>query len=469
MARLAEIPYRPRNWARPFHASFKRFAALVLHRRAGKTTCVVNHHLRAAIDDDWERRRLKYLRPTLTPTDIEELIHPPGGRHYGHVMPTRVQAKVVAWDKLKYYAECVEGRPNESELLYRLPNGNKIQLFSAEDPDALRGPAFSGLSFDEYSQQPRNIFSEVLSKALGDHLGYALFAGTIKGKDHLYETHEAAKHSNEWFALWQDIDRSLETEDDITIQVLDQAKADDSKLVEQRLMTPEEFAQEWYLSIEAAIKGAYYAKEMADLRKLGHLCRVPYDPALPVDTDWDLGIDAMAIWFSQRTRTGEVRLIDYHEDVGGGLVECVKALRGQSGNAAADLRRSRYVYGEHWAPHDIEVREITSGTTRRQAARDLGLNFRVTPKRDIAEGITAVKLLLPRCYFDEQNTERGVDCLRQYKKMWQPALQQFSAKPVHDWTSHAADAFRGLAVRYKLPREREPKIAGPSRVVSAWS
>ena len=160
----------------------------------------------------------------LTESELKELINPPGGRHYGHIMPLRTQAKLVVWDKLKYYAATIPGvKFNESELLVRYPKGHKFQLFGADDPDSLRGPAFSGLSFDEYSQQPRNIFSEVLSKALGDHLGYAVFVGTIKGRDHLFQTYEAAKVSPDWFALWQDIDRSIATEEGVTIKLLEQA------------------------------------------------------------------------------------------------------------------------------------------------------------------------------------------------------------------------------------------------------
>jgi hypothetical protein len=75
----------------------------------------------------------------------------------------------------------------------------------------------------------------VLSKALGDHLGYAVFVGTIKGKDHLFQTWDAArKDPSLWFALWQDVDRSLATEDGITIQLLKQAMADDQKLIARR-------------------------------------------------------------------------------------------------------------------------------------------------------------------------------------------------------------------------------------------
>lgn len=462
MAGVIELPYKPRNWARKFHASFRRFAAIVLHRRAGKTTCVINHHLRAAISDDWERQRLLFLRPSLTPTDLDELIHPPGGRHYGHIMPTRVQAKVVVWDKLKYYAELVQGKPNESELLYRLPNGNKIQLFGADDPDALRGPAFSGLSFDEFSQQPRNIFSEVLSKALGDHLGYATFLGTIKGKDHLYEHYEAAKLSDDWFSLWQDIDASVATEDGITVQLLQQAMEDDLKLVEQGLMTRDEFDQEWYLSAEAAIKGAFFGKEMAAAKVAGRITRVPFDPALPVDTDWDLGIDDnMSIWFSQSPRSGEVRLIDYYENSGEGFPHYVRVL--------ADRQRDeKYVYGKHYPPHDIAVRELGTGKSRKETAANLGLRFEnPVPPLDFVDGIDAARLLLARCWFDAEKAKRGIECLRQYRKTFNQRLQEFSGQAVHNWASHGADAFRGLAVRHKQPAIVQAATA-PYVPKSAW-
>jgi hypothetical protein len=96
--KVVEIPYLPRKWAQGFHASFCRFAALVLHRRAGKTTAVINHHQRAALDNAWEQKRLLSLRPDLSQAELAELINPPGGRHYGHVMPQRNQAKMVVWD-----------------------------------------------------------------------------------------------------------------------------------------------------------------------------------------------------------------------------------------------------------------------------------------------------------------------------------------------------------------------------------
>lgn len=454
--RAITIPYKPRVWAQAFHDSMARFAALVLHRRAGKTTGVLNHHLRAALDDDWERRRLLSIRPDLTEKELAELIKPPGGRHYGHILPTLKQAKSVAWDKLKYYAEVVPGgKPNESELMIRLPNGNKVQLFGADNPDSFRGMAFSGLSFDEYSQMAENIFSEVLSKALADHLGYAVWLGTIKGKDHLYRTWEAFSQSSENFALWQDIDRSLATEDGVTIKVLETAMQDDLKLVAQGLMLQDEFDQEWFLSIEAAIQGAWYRKEISAAQKEGRITDVPWDPALPVDTDWDIGmVDAATLIFSQSTRSGQVRIIDYEEAEGEPLPYFLRKMK--------EGTRSQYTYGKHWPPHDSIVKDFGTGKSTWDVARELGLKFEFPVQApSVLAGIDAGRLLMAKCWFDKTRCARLIECLRQYRKTFNTRLDTFTAVPVHNQFSHGADAYRGLAVRHKTPEEKRKQSASP--------
>jgi hypothetical protein len=224
---------------------------------------------------------------------------------------------------------------------------------------------------------------------------------------------------------------------------------DERKLVRDGVMTQDEFDQEWFLSADAAIKGAIYAKELNQAKLDGRLTRVPYDPMLRVDTDWDLGVgDSTAIWFSQRLRTGEVRLIDYYEASGEGLPHYVKVL--------ADRK---YAYGEHWAPHDIEVRELGSGKSRREIAHSLGLAFKVTPNIGLEDGIHAARLLLPRVWVDEQKCQVGLERLRHYRRAWNTALNEFKETPVHDFSSHAADAFRGLAVREKpLSDRRQPSL-----------
>lgn len=438
------IPYCPRTWAEGLHASFRRWAVLVLHRRAGKTTCELNHHQHAVLDDDWERGRLAFLLPEASSSHLTQLMQE---RCYWHVMPSYKQAELVGWGILQRIADPVVGRKfNQQKLRVTYPHGHVIQLLGADDPDSLRGPGLSGVSLDEYSQIPAKAFGEVLSKALADHLGYAIFSGTIQGTDQLYQMYQAVKDDPEWFSLWQDVDESLRTERGATIDALTRAMEDDRKLVRQGIMAQAEFDQEWYLSPEAAIKGAIYAIEMQAARSSGRVTAVPYDPALPVDTDWDLGIlDKMAIWFSQSTRGGEVRLIDYYEACDEGLP-----------HYATVLREKGYTYGTHWAPHDIEVRELASGRTRRAAAAALGIKFQIVPRVEVEDGIHAAKLLFPRCWFDQGKTKIGLDCLSHYRKRFNSSLQEFTNTPVHDVWSHGADAFRGLAVRQKPPTEKKP-------------
>jgi phage terminase large subunit len=371
---------------------------------------------------------------------------------------------------LKEFSAPIPGvKQNNSDLEITYPNGNKVRLIGADDPDRLRGPALSGLSLDEYSQIHASVFGEVLSKALGDHLGYAIFAGTIKGKDQLYDTYQAAKGNEDWYAVWQDIDTSLATEAGPTLAALTRALDDDRKLVLRGLMTQAEFDQEWYLAPEAAIKGAIYGAELAAARVAGRITRVPFDPALPVDTDWDLGIgDATAIWFSQSLRTGEVRLIDYYEASGESIQHYAKVLK----DRATELG---YVYGSHWGPHDVTVRELGTGKTRVETAREHGISFKVTPRLtgaqagEVEEGINAVRLLLARCWFDEKRTEAGLEALLHYRRDFNTRLDEFKATPVHDWASHGADAFRGLAVRHQVPVEARKRPPVEESRVYAWT
>ena len=192
-------------------------------------------------------------------------------------------------------------------------------------------------------------------------------------------------------------------------------------------------------------KGAIFGDDISRAREQGRLCRVPYDPMLPVDTDWDLGSgDATAIWFSQQTRSGEIRLIDYYENSGEGLPHYAQVLRDRG-----------YAYGTHWAPHDIEVKELGSGRSRVETAAALGIRFRVVPKLSLEDGIHAARVLFPRCWFDSEHCEKGIEALQNYRRDYNTRIQEFTDRPVHDWASHGADAFRYLAVRVRdLPVPR---------------
>src|SRR5258708_28205179 len=147
-----KLLYSPRAWALPFHSSKKRWMVLVVHRRAGKTTAAINFIQLSALKN-------KNCR-------------------YAYIAPTYKQAKNVAWAILKDYSSDIPGiEQRESELTVRYPSGSTITLFYADSPDSLRGMGLAGVVFDEYSQQPSNIFSEVVRPMLADHNGYAIWIG----------------------------------------------------------------------------------------------------------------------------------------------------------------------------------------------------------------------------------------------------------------------------------------------------
>lgn len=476
---LIEIPYKPRRWAQPFHASYQRWAALVLHRRAGKTTAVLNHHQRSALDDGWERARLKFLEPKFTPAELDELTQ---YRQYGHILPLLGQAKSVAWEPLKRIAAVVPGaKPNESELSIKyprqpvFPNGTRIpmrgkltpdsqvttvRLFGADNPDSFRGLPFSGVSYDEYSQHPANIHGEVVSKALADHLGYGIFAGTIKGKNQLYRTYHAAKGNADWFSLWQDVDKTLATEEGATITAIRRSMQDDLAQITQGLMTHAEYDQEWYLSPTAAIKGAYYGKELDLAIRDRRVGRVPYDPALPVYDVWDLGKGPrMSVGMFQRWGRN-VSMIDYHQGIeSDGLPQVI-----------AELKLRPYIWGKHFAPHDIRATEIGTGKTRLQTASDLGWPFEQVPEVGVDNGINQGRLLFPRLWIDEEKCAAFIDAIGQYRQDWDEAKGMFRDIPRHDWASHPADMYRYAAVvEDQMMTEREVKLDMSSPAVAHWS
>lgn len=187
------------------------------------------------------------------------------------------------------------------------------------------------------------------------------------------------------------------------------------------------------------VPGAWYKAELRDAHNDGRIGSVPFDPKLPVDTFWDLGIgDSTSIWFVQRTAF-EYRFIDYYEMSGEALNHYALVLQ----KKANELK---YVYGTHHAPHDIEVRELGTGKTRLEVARTLGINFKIVPKLSFEDGIHAARMAFGRSWFDQGKCTHGLDALQNYRKDVHQKTGEWSPKPVHDWASHAADAYRYAAI-----------------------
>ena len=407
--RVVVIPYRPRPRQQDLHAARKRFNVWVCHRRFGKTVLCVNELLKGVPHCALPKPRFAYIAPFYR------------------------QAKQVAWDYVKTYTAPIPNvRYHEGELRADLPGEARIQLFGADNPDALRGIYFDGVVLDEYAQMSPTVWTQVIRPALADRGGWAIFIGTPKGRNALYHLYRFAEESPDWHAA---IYRASET-DIIPRDELEAARRD---------MSEAEYAQEFECSFDAANVGAYYGKQMTDAERDGRIAGVPWDPAVKVHTAWDLGIgDSTAIWFVQQVAR-EVHWIDYYEASGVGLDHYAKV-----------LGEKPYAYGEHLVPHDAKARELGTGRTRIETLASLGIKARLVPLHAVDDGINAVRNLIPRSWFDTKKCDRGVEALRHYRRAWDERNGVFQPRPVHDWASHAADAARTAAMG--LPGPKRPAI-----------
>ncbi|MFC4678700.1 terminase family protein [Desulfovibrio legallii] len=411
------IPYHPRPLQQAVHDGRKRMTVLLTHRRFGKTVCMVNDLIRSAV---LRGNTLRAWRG-------------------GYLAPFLKQAKDVAWDFLKYYAGVLPGvRFNETELRADFSNGARIRLYGADNADALRGQYLDDVVLDEAANISRSVWTLNIRPMLADRQGRYAFTGTPQGMNNLlYDVYEEALELSqaepEQCALF--VYPASKT-GYVPPEELEKARAS---------MGDAEYLQEFECSFAAAVRGAYWAREIDALEQLGRVTSVPIAAQLPVNTAWDLGMDdATAIWFFQVEPSGTWRIVDFYEASGEGLEHYARM-----------LREKGYAYGRHIGPHDIMVRELGTGKSRYETARDMGIRFAVCRNLPVIDGVDAVRRQLPRCVFDAGRCAPGIKALRQYRKSFNARLDVFG-RPVHDWTSHAADAFR-YAVVGMMPERQEPR------------
>jgi hypothetical protein len=401
------IPYTPRPQFEPYHDRKERFAKIVAHRRFGKTVGCINDMVKAA----------------LTSSALGREAAPP---RFSYIAPTYTQAKDVVWGYLKYYSSPIPGlKISESELSVEYPNGARVRLYGADNYDRLRGLYNDGVILDEPAQIDPRAWPEVILPTLADRKGWATFIGTPAGRDWFYkiDRSDAGEELPGWFRL--------------TLKASDTGIIEQDELEALRAnMSEEQYAQELECSFEAAVIGAYYGKLMGAAEQDKRISAVPYEPTTMVYTAWDLGIrDSTAIWFAQVVGR-EIRIIDYYEASGVDL-----------GHYVREIASKPYLYAGHIVPHDAQAKELGTGKSRLEVLESLGLkNLTIAPMHRVEDGINAVRTIIPRCWFDAKKCARGIDALKLYRSEFDDKLQALKPRPVHDWTSHAADAFRYLAM-----------------------
>ena len=418
-----EIPYTPRPLQAMLHNELDkhRFAVLNCHRRFGKSILIIMHLIKKALTNDKKNPR------------------------YYLIGPTFVSIKRVCWDYLKQYAGCIPGTTfNETELRCDLPNGARITLLSSEDPDKIRGIYADGVCIDECSQMNPVLWNEILRPALSDRKGFAYFISTPQGMTNIfYDLYQHALGDPQWLAYTA---KASET------NIIDQEELDAAKAQMGDTKYKQEFECDWIANIEGSIYGDIIKKLEEDKQ----ITRVSYDPALEVHTAWDLGVDDQTVIIFFQLLGNQILIIDYYENNREGLPHYVQVVKNKD-----------YVYGEHYAPWDLEITEFSTGKTRKEVAYQLGIRFRVLPKLNLEEGIHSLKMLLPKCWFDADQAKPLVDALRQYHRKYNEKMKMFGTKPVRDWSSHACDAARYMAMSITdLPRK---KIAAQHTAVNDYT
>lgn len=405
-------PYQRGFWNYMQKTPFGARAILCHHRRAGKDHTAINWCAVAS-----QKRVGLYL----------------------HVFPYSNQGRRVIWNGvdglgkkfLDAFPEELIERKSDLEMRLVLKNGSIYQVIGADDPDKLVGINCVGVIFSEYALMDPNALDLVMP-ILNENNGWAVFPSTPRGNNHFHKLIENARKTNgKWYV-------SIETVDTTGAVNPERIQEERERGVEEALIQ-----QEYYCSFSAPLQGSYYEKQMNHIADRGQITGVPFDPALEVHSAWDLGVnDSTTIHLFQLPRNGSVQVFDYYEASGEGIAHYARILDEKA-------RKNNYTFGTHFGPHDLMQRDIGTAKTRLDTARELGIRFTVVPKAEVEDGIEAVRQLLPRCWFDEKRCDRAIQALKSYRKEWDERLQVYRSKPLHDWSSHAADAFRYLALGLK--------------------
>jgi phage terminase large subunit len=357
---------------------------------------------------------------------------------YWHMLPEAEQARKAVWNGVDREGRRIidQAFPPELRKSYdkqtmtiELKCGSIWQLVGSDNYNSLVGSNPCGVVYSEYSIA-NPAARDFLRPILKENGGWQVFIYTPRGKNHGFDLYQDAKRlmltqPDKWFGQILTVEDTMKNGGTLTLQDIQEER--DSGMDDDMIR------QEYFCSFEASVRGSYYGDLFEAIEK-GKPCRlghVPYDPAAPVETWWDLGIgDSTAIWFVQRINN-EWHAIDYLEANGQGLEFYARSIFNKP-----------YAYSRHVGPFDLTSRELGTGKTRLEMLAALGLKMDVAPKLRPEDGIMAVRQVLPRFWFDSSKCAAGVKALSQYRREYDDKSKMFKDHPLHDWTSHAADAFR---------------------------
>jgi phage terminase large subunit len=377
---------------------------------------------------------------------------------YWTALPEYAQARKALWAAVnphtgkrridEAFPHELRSSTNEQEMFIRFVNGSTWQLVGSDRYNSLVGAGVAGVTFSEFALANPSAWGYI-RPMVEENNGWAAFISTPRGRNHFKSLLDMAKANPSWFA---------ETLSIYDTGALSQEQIDES-LQEYIALYGEDigraqFEQEYEVSFNAAILGAFYAREMVTLRKEKRIAEIEALPDRPVHRAWDIGVkDDTSIWWFQVVGT-QVFILDCYSQSGVGVDHFAEIV---------EQRRQLHDWkdGTDFVPHDAKVKEWGTGRTRVETMQGLGLHPNVVPLAGKLDGINAARKTLARSVFHPRCEEQGIAALEQYRREWDDDKKTFKASEVHDWSSHLADAFRYLSMAWRAIPEAPPPPPKP--------
>lgn len=403
--------------------------------------------------------------------------------NYWHMLPQKDQVRKAVWEAVNPRTgkrRIDEAFPDsicikrETDMFIKFHNGSTWQCLGSDSYKGAIGSAPAGIVWSEWGLSDPASYA-YLAPILKDNGGWVVRQGTPRGKNHAYKTYLSGLKNPKQFAQL------------LTVKNTGMDKVLDMVTIRQEYVDlyGEElgnaiFLQEYYCSFEAAVFGSVWGTEISNLESDGRFGKYPHNPKYKVFTAWDIGhTDSTAIWFYQ-VINNEVIIIDYEEsclknteyyasmvigkEVRINLVDDDVQVKYGLDIPTLEHRR-KYEYEQHIFPHDAKAKTIISKgkSFQQQMAAVFGWErTRIAPSLSLQDGLKAVRDLLKIVKINDICLD-GVEAIKQYKYKYDDTNKIFSIKPVHDWTSHPADALRYLAITYKTkPKPIKEKKINPN-------
>lgn len=411
----------------------------------------------------WHRRAGKD-RTGLAITSKELWQHP---GVYWHLFPLLNQGRKILWDGrgrdgkpfLDAFPAEIIRRKLDQEMKIEFSNNSLWQVVGVDNVDSLVGANPRGIVLSEWSLMDPMVW-KLLQPILLENGGWALFIYTPRGKNHGHKTFLHASRDPEWFCSLRTVKDTLRDSPGerggpvISEEDIDKIRREGEE--DGAIPDEDTIQQEYYCSFSGNLQGAIYGTQMNAADRENRITRCPWEPRFPVHTAWDLGLSDSMIVGCFQVIGREWRWINFYENKKMGNKVSKPGYEAGMIGAMKWVKEQSYTYERHYAPHDADAGEVSSGKSRKEFAREHGIIFEVVKKHTIEDGIDAVRRQFPSMVFDVTNCEGLINAARSYQYKWDEKLLSFSKKPAHDWASHPADMMR-IGVCGFIPPVTQPR------------